>query len=176
MARSSHPGWAVERLSKSHDRTSFCCGKPLLDSYIQRLATQHEDKNMGRTYVAVVPPNPLVLGYYTISSGSIAFESVPEAIRRKLPTYPIPVAHLGRLAVDQSARGRRLGEFLLMDALARCLRISEQIGIHCVDVVAIDDDAARFYLKYGFLPLEDDPLHLLMPMKLVKKLPLQSSE
>jgi predicted N-acetyltransferase YhbS len=42
----------------------------------------------------------------------------PASIRRNMPN-PVPVAILGRLAVDKSCQGRGLGVALLQDAVVR---------------------------------------------------------
>lgn len=170
MAETDFPVWRIERLSASHDRTSFCCGQPALDEFLQRLATQYDKKDMGRTYVAVVPGQTQVQGYYTLSTGAVAFQDVPAEVSRKLPRHPIPVAHLRRLAVDQSAQGKKLGKALLLDALRRCLQFSEEIGMFAVEVIALGQSARAFYLKFGFTPLADDPLHLYRPTKKLRKL------
>jgi GNAT superfamily N-acetyltransferase len=110
-----------------------------------------------------------VIAYHCISSGAVSFEEMPE---KRLPRYPIPVVHLGRLAVDLHHQGKGLGEFLLMDALKRAQMVSEQIGVYAVEVRAIDEGARRFYVKYGFTELKDDKLHLYLPMSVVGKLAL----
>ncbi len=85
-----------------------------------------------------------------------------------LPKHPVPTAHLGRLAVDLSCRGQRLGETLLFHFLGRALGVSDCFGIFAVDVRATDEQAAAFYRKYGFIALEDDPLHLYLPLRTVQ--------
>ena len=170
MVRANPVDWRIERLSKTHDRASFCCGKAPLDEFIQRLATQYDKKDMGRTYIAIPPEGALVAGYYTLSTGAIAFASLPDEVSRKLPRHPIPVLHLGRLAVDRSARGKRLGETLLLDALRRCCELAEQIGVYAVEVYALDEEARNFYLKYGFTSLAEDALHLYLSMKAIRQL------
>ena len=107
-----------------------------------------------------------------MATGAVQFAEVPEELRKRLPKYPVPVAHLGRLAVDATAQGQRLGELLLMDALARIVGAADSIGIHAVEVVAIDENAIRFYLKYGFTALLDDPHHLYISIKTLRKLGL----
>lgn len=74
------------------------------------------------------------------------------------------------MAVDQSAQGKRLGEGLLLDALQRALDLSVGLGVYAVEVDAIDDDAVKFYQKYGFSPLLDDPLHLYLPIVTIETL------
>ena len=164
--------WVIERLTDAHDRSSFSCGKPPLDEFLKKLAGQYDRRDFARTYVAVVPPAPAVQGYYTLSGGALDLSELPEAVRKKLPRHPVPVACLGRLAVTQAAQGQNLGKALLLDALRRCSQASAEVALHAVEVEAIDEDAKRFYLKYGFLPLADDPLHLYLSMKAIQQLGL----
>ncbi|HMF56839.1 MAG TPA: GNAT family N-acetyltransferase [Pyrinomonadaceae bacterium] len=158
----------IEPLATRHDRRSFDCGEPSLNDFLQRFARQNDDKGLGRTFVAVRPGEAVVMGYYMMASGAVTFDTIPE----KPPRYPIPVAHIGRLAVDLRARGLGLGELLLIDALCRTTLIAESIGIYVVEVRALNETARAFYLKYGFVALLDDPLHLYLPMKTVRQLKL----
>ncbi len=160
--------WRIERLERSHERQSFACGKPPLDEFIVRLVSQYEKRNLGRTYVAVRPGERQVVGYYTLASGAIAFQNLPEVSARKLPKYPVPVVLLARLAVDGSAQGQGLSEGVLLDALDRCLGLADKVGIHAVEVGAIDQPAQAFYEKYGFTALLDSPLHLYLPLSTIR--------
>jgi GNAT superfamily N-acetyltransferase len=76
---------------------------------------------------------------------------------------------LARLAVDVSFHGQRLGEGLLMDALERSRALSAEMGVHAVEVAAIDGQAAAFYRKYRFTQLVDNPLHLYLPITTIEK-------
>jgi len=158
----------IEPLSARHDRSAFDCGEHSLNDYLQRFARQNDERGLGRTYVLVVPGQQQVLGYYTLSSGYVAFDTVPE----KLPRYPIPVVHLGRLAVDLRMQGQGAGRMLLLDALRQAARVSRHIGIYAVEVRALHDRARSFYLKYGFAPLLDDRLHLYLSLKSIQRLGL----
>jgi predicted GNAT family N-acyltransferase len=91
---------------------------------------------------------------------------VPE----NLPHHPVPVALVGRLAVDNTARGERLGETLLIHALRSAQRAAKIVGIYAVVVDALDESARSFYLKFGFNELTDDRLHLYLPMKVIERL------
>jgi GNAT superfamily N-acetyltransferase len=164
--------WTIERLTDAHDRSAFSCGKPPLDDFLKKLAGQYDRRDFARTYVAVVPPDSVVQGYYTLSGGSLDLSALPEAVPKKLPRHPVPVARLGRLAVTQTAQGQNLGKALLLDALRRCCRSSGEVALYAVEVEAIDDAAKGFYLRYGFAPLTDDPLHLYLSMKAVQQLGL----
>lgn len=154
-------------MSGAHDRTAFTSGNEALDQFLRSLVNQYEKRRLGRTYVAVRPPDPRVWGFYTLAPGSVTFENLPPAAERKLPRHPVPVVLLARLAVDRDAQGRGLGRRLLTDALARALDLSRSLGMHAVEVDAVDADASAFYRKFGFVPLVDRPLHLYLPMATV---------
>ena len=160
--------YIVEPLGAQHNRDAFDCEENSLNEFLKKYARQNDEKGLGRTFVAVKPGDPAIIGYYTIASGAVSFDTVPE----KLPRYPIPVAHLGRLAVDKQAKGQGVGAFLLIDALRRIAQVADQMGIYAVEVYALNESAKQFYLKYGFTTLKDDPLHLYLSMKKIRKLKL----
>ena len=162
--------WAIEPISKRHDRKHFDCGEESLNDYLKRYARQNAEMGIGKTYVAVRPPSVGVVGFYTLSTGSIEFDALPPEAARRLPKYPVPTAHLGRLAVDNTEQGRGLGGILLYDALERAAKAAEQIGIFAVTVEALHRQARDFYLRHGFHPLQHDELHLYLAVGTVRKL------
>jgi len=110
------------------------------------------------------------LGYYTLSAYGVRLETLPSAISKRLPRYPlIPATLLGRLAVSSAARGRRLGKLLLMDALYRSLRNTAAVASKGVIVDALDDAARAFYLQHEFIPLLDHPNRLFLAMATIEK-------
>ena len=152
--------FVIELLGKQHKRENFDCGEQTLNEFLKKYARQNSEKGFGRTFVAVLPDETDVLGFYTISSGSISFEIIPE----KLPRYPIPTVHLGRLATDVNLRGQGLGALLLIDALKRTVLAASELGIYAVELYALTENAKNFYLKYGFVALKDDEKHLYLPI------------
>jgi hypothetical protein len=169
------PRTRIETLTKQHDRSAFSCGKPDLDEYLKRFARQN-DETVTRTWVLVTEGSPVVHGSYAVRAGHLICTQLPEADRRRLPGYPVPTFHLARMAVDRASKaspaaaGLRPGERLLMHVLKKAVEASRVMGIFAVEVVAIDDDAAGFYRRYGFTPLVDRPLHLFLGMKTIQRL------
>lgn len=164
--------WTIEELASDHDRAGFSCGHESLNHFLTQFASQNQKTGVSRTFVALMPGERTVRGYYALAAGSVQFQSLTEAQRKRLPKYPVPVAHLGRLAVDRSVQGQGLGVHLLIDAFHRVVQAERTLGIHAIEVVAIDEAAKRFYLKYGFTEFADDPHHLFISMKTVRKLGL----
>ena len=159
----------IERLGSEHDRSAFASGAEPLDTYLRQFSLQNDRKGVGRTFVVVRAGMAAVVGFYTLSAGSVRAEVLPPAAAKKLPRYPVPVAHLARLAVDRSTQGQGLGAALLVDAFRRVLLASDVMAVHAVEVVAKDDGARRFYERYGFISLQDDPLHLYLPLATIRK-------
>ena len=157
--------WSIDRLGKQHERNEFTCGEASLDTFIRQLVTQYERRRLERTFAATETGATRVAGYYTLAASSFDESALPAADRKKLPKHPIPTIHLGRLAKDQLFRGKGLGELLLFHGLRTAKDLSEKLGAFAVDVLAIDERAKSFYRKYGFVELEDNPLHLYLPMK-----------
>ncbi|HEX3150349.1 MAG TPA: GNAT family N-acetyltransferase [Gemmataceae bacterium] len=162
--------WVIEALGKDHIRDAFDCGKPPLNEFLRSHAGQYERKEIGRTFVAVAAGSPVAVGYYTLAAGSVEPARLPVKHAKKLPRHPIGVVLLGRLAVDRSAQGKHLGGDLLIDASIRCVRTANQVGVFALTTSAIDDEAARFYGRFGFLPFVDNPHHLFLPVETLRKL------
>lgn len=159
--------WREEALSRVHDRTSFDCGVPALNEYLQRYARQNHESGGAKTFVAVSTDAPSsILGYYTISPGAVAFARTPAAVTKKLGRYEVPVFRLGRLAVSLSAQGRGLGGDLLLAAGDRALAVSQAVGGVALAIDAKDERAAGWYERFGALRLLDDPLDLELVLSL----------
>lgn len=168
MARSLK--WQIVPLTKQHDRTSFDCGEPALNEWIQKYAGQSQELRIVKVYVLVERGDDKVLGYFALRAGQVDFATIPRELRKRLPRYPIPVVHLARLAVDRSLRGQGFGGDLLIAALEKSLLVADSIGAHALEVYAKNEVAIRFYEHYQFRPMLDDVRHLYLPMAVVKKL------
>jgi len=147
----------IELLSKKHKKAAFECGKEMLDNYFRRRASQDVKRKLSVCFVWEDVETGLIKGYYTLSNNSIPLHVIPEKWRKKLPEsyISIPATLLGRLAVDIRFQGKGVGQILLIDALKRSYKVSEGIGSFAIVVDPLDDEAVKFYEKYGFIKLPD---------------------
>lgn len=157
----------IGSLERHHDRLDFDCGESALNTFLQRLARQQSDRDFSRTYVATAPGESRVRGFYALSSASVSFEHWPTDL--KLPRYPVPVARIGRLAVDLREQGSGIGAALLQHALHVVAQLAQQIGLFAVVVDAKNEAAASFYMRYGFTRLPEQTMTLFLTTDVVRR-------
>ena len=157
-------GCLIRPLDAAVAPADFHCGQKPLDDYIQRYASQDVRRNLARVFVVMPAAEPMRLAaFYTVSAGRVACLNLPQTIARKLPRYPVPVALVGRLAVDSLFQGKGLGSILLADACRRVAGAASVLAVAGIIVDARDAAAAAFYRHHGFVPLPGNPDRLLLP-------------
>ena len=149
-------------LTADHQLDDFVCGVDSLDDWLKRRAYPNQVNGASRSYV--VTEGKRVVGYYCLASGALQLSDTPSALRRNMPD-PVPVAILGRLAVDKSYQGRGLGVALLQDALVRTAQAAGILGIRGLLVHALSIEAKIFYEHYGFVASPTQPMTLILSLK-----------
>lgn len=154
----------IRALASEVETAGFRCGEVALDEYLHRYARQDIKRGVARVFVASPAEQARVLaGFYTLSAASVAAEQLPEALRKKLPRYPVPAALLGRLAVSETAQGQGLGSILLVDACKRVAAASQTLAVAAIIVDAKSPAAAAFYRHFGFVELPGQPGRWMLP-------------
>ena len=156
----------------NHDRAAFSCGNASLDQYLREQASQDIRRGLATVFVITAKDDPkTILSYYTLSSRELRLEQLPAEMAKRAGKYGyVGVTLLGRMAVAEKCKGTGLGTFTLMNALEKSFHATREVASWAVFVEAIDDAAARFYRKYGFIGLLEDEHKLFLPMKTIAKL------
>ncbi|MFZ2871150.1 GNAT family N-acetyltransferase [Zavarzinia sp.] len=155
--------FAIEALSRDHDRAAFVCGNERIDSYFRTAVSQDVKRHYATCFVARDLSTGRVAGFYTLSSSHVPLIDIPEQLAAKLPRYPtVPAVLIGWLARHSDFAGLGLGEALLFDAIKTVA--SAPIGAHAIFADAIDAPALAFYEAYGFTALKDQPRRLYLPV------------
>jgi GNAT superfamily N-acetyltransferase len=153
----------------AHEVANFACGEESLDRWLHRYAGQSERRDATRTFVAV-DEHGVVRGYYTLVAGQLEHAEATEAVRKGLSRhFPIPVAVLARLAVDEHSQGQGLGASLLNDAFERICRAAQEVAVRAVVVHALDKSAVDFYERFGFRSLGTAPKTLMVTLAELRK-------
>lgn len=161
---------ATEPFDRTRHRVDeFACGQETLDRWLRAYAGQSQRRDAARTFVTA-EPDGTVAGYYTLVAAQVEHSAATATVRKDLsPHFPIPVALLARLAVASPHQRVGLGRSLLLDALRRVLRASEELAVRAVTVDALDERAASFYRAFGFEPSDLAPNTLMAPLKIVRE-------
>ncbi|MGD9739926.1 MAG: GNAT family N-acetyltransferase [Bauldia sp.] len=154
---------APSPLLAAHDVSGFSCGHDALDAWLKERALKSEGRS-ARTFVVLAGQE--VVGYYSLATGSVARETAPRKIRVNAPD-PIPIALIGRLAVDRRLAGHGIGSAMLADGLKRILQLSLSIGCAAAVVHAIDEKAIGFYQRMGFVAWPPDGRTLFLPLETI---------
>lgn len=159
----------IEHLTKHHDRKSFDCGDQKLNEFLQKTARQHAERGISRTFVLVDGDSPkTILGYYTLTVCEVLPGKIADSRLQSYP-HPMPAAKLARLAICADNQKNGFGQNLLFNAMERSAQISENVGLVGVFVDVKDDKVASYYAKFGFIPTENNPLVLYLPIATIRQ-------
>ena len=138
-------------LGENHDVASFDNGEASLDSWLREHAARTARRHLSATHVWA-GAGGRVMGYVTMASGLIARGDLPKALGHGYPDR-IPATLIGRLALDESLHGHKLGGVLLAEALQIAAASAITIAAAFVVVDALHERAVGFYLHHGFTML-----------------------
>jgi GNAT superfamily N-acetyltransferase len=163
----------VELDKEQHNRISFDCGVEALNSFLQQSAVRHKEAGISMTMVLPAQDESSgICAYYTLCHTEIERQTLPPALAKKLPRYPVPVLLIAQLAVHEQAQGQGLGKITMIRALRHCLEINAHLPSYAVVVDALEKNVQGFYAQYGFqvLDVHKQRARLFLPMKAVERL------
>jgi GNAT superfamily N-acetyltransferase len=156
-----------------HDLKSFDCGKASMNTFLSNFAEKHSKLGLSRTYVLpqiIETVKAPIAAYFTLASSNVAREKIPA--KQRLPSYPVPVVLLARLAVDKKHKGKGLGSKTLVQALREAVALSNA-GLPTYGLIldVLDEEALGFYKHFNlFDAFTDDPMRLFVSMKTLEQI------
>lgn len=159
---------APERLAENHRLDDFRCSQPSLTHWLVEKARHNQQEGASSCFVVCDDNDLGVVGYYALAAGAVQRAVAPGSIRRSMPDPP-PMAVLGRLAVHEDYAGQGIGSGLLQDAVRRCLRTAQDMGVRALLCHAIDQAAKEFYLHHGFVESPVEPLTVMLSLSSIAR-------
>ncbi len=135
---------------------NFDCGRPSLNTWLQRHAWRNQQTGASRSNVVCDSATGGIVGYVALAAGQIERAHLPKTLQANRPD-PLPVILLGQLAVDRRHQGLGYARSLLHFALTLSVRLSHDIGCFGVLTHPLDDGVRAFYARFGFETLPFDP-------------------
>lgn len=157
----------ITPLDRSYDRAGFDCGVAELNAFLKTTARQHCQKGISRTFV-LTDGGKAIIGFFALSLCEVKPEPLPSGYAGKYPAHPLPAVRLARLAVSRKEQGKHYGKLLLTEAVYRTALIAEQAGLISLFVDAKDDTARKFYERYGFISIPEQPMQLFLPIETIR--------
>jgi GNAT superfamily N-acetyltransferase len=159
----------LEDLGKQHDRKRFDCGEVALNTFLQTLARQQQDKGISKTFVLVDTTQPgIILGFFSLTACEVISVDLPPKLAKKYPDRA-PGAKLARLAVDSTQQRKGYGQILMIEAMKKALLVAEHIGIIGFFVDAKNPSARCYYEQFGFISFRNRPLEMFLPLATLRQ-------
>jgi GNAT superfamily N-acetyltransferase len=160
--------YVIGPLGKQHNRAAFRCADHHITNYFRRHALVNMQSRIANVWVLHDPGADRVVGFYTLSTTSADFSTLPEQFTTNLPRYPVPVVLLGRMGVDRRYERQGFGKWLVIDALMRVYR-QDVMAVYGM-VVDPKEGVRDFYTKnFNFVPLGDNSDHLFLHLETFMK-------
>ncbi len=157
----------IRRLKRRESIESFDCGDADLNDFILKESPLYRQALLAVSYVVENKHNYAVSAYFSLANDKVAlndFESKTEFNRfrkhrfvneKRLKSYP--AVKICRLGVDLSMKGQHMGSFLL-NFIKSYFLMNNKTGCRFLTVDAYAD-AIPFYLKNGFIPLNNEDIN-----------------
>ncbi|MGV0794751.1 GNAT family N-acetyltransferase [Mycolicibacterium sp. XJ1819] len=155
--------------SEYHILDGFDCGKEQLNTWLVQQAVRADQTRTAQVTVWTPLGECRVCAYFAICPTVVSRkdDGISGSLAGGVST--IPGYLIAKLALDSSLHGRGFGEQLLRDAIARVVEASNHGGGRLIVVDAIDDEAAEFYVRYGFVPVRNCERRLVMKIATAAK-------
>ena len=135
------------RLQADDDLASFDSGQSALDEWLRCSAAHADAMRTARTFIW--EQRGAVIAYFSLAGHVLEREALPRPLARGSPDR-VPAVLIARLALHRDLHGPGLGGLLLADAVERVAAATEIVAARFVVVDAIDNQAASFYVHFGF--------------------------
>ena len=156
--------YRIYKLAEDEKINTFDCGDTDLNDFAMNEAQPYRKEKLAVTYTLVSKEDSSeIAAFFCLLNDRISvtdFDNKTEYNRfrkrfvnaKRIKSYP--AAKIGRFAVAKSMKGKSIGSFLL-DFIKSFFVVDNKTGCRFLTVDAYAD-AVPFYLKNGFVPLNED--------------------
>jgi predicted GNAT family N-acyltransferase len=139
-----------EILNERHNLSQFDCSKDDetgLNEFIHDEALQFQKENLGVTYLFF--HNNVIVGFATLAMSQIEIKQTKIKPPFETSIRDYPALMIGRLATDNSYRGRHVGLSISLWCVSKAKQLSKEVGCRLI-IILTNDKKANFYGNCGF--------------------------
>jgi len=143
--------------------TFICTRNTDLQNFLHNKATTFEKNLRSRTYLYIDNNSQEVAAYFTITISTLHTDGISPEVIELLDGYKddiasIPCFLIGQLGKSDKFEPRKIGEFILDDAIEIIDKSQNALGGRFILLDAINKkQVIKFYEANAFFPIEDDP-------------------
>jgi hypothetical protein len=153
---------SVRRVKKLLE--TFSCTRNIdLQDFLYNKAVTFEKNLRSRTYLYIDNTTQEVVAYFTITISTLHTDSISPEVIKLLDGYKddvasIPCFLIGQLGKSDKFEPRKIGEYILDDAIEIIDRSQQSLGGRFILLDAINkEQVVKFYEANAFFPIEKDP-------------------
>jgi hypothetical protein len=145
---------APVKLNETHNLDPFDCGEESINEYLKKKAIKAQASKTATVFVTCIKGTNTVVGYYTLSNGSIMrADVVPKKAQRNSPQQH-PITVLGRMGVCKTLQG----------TVICALAAAEDVASTALVVHPLNEQLVGLYEKAGFLRCPQiSPITMMLP-------------
>ncbi len=143
---------------------TFSCNRNIdLRDFLYNKAVTFEKNLRSRTYLYIDNSTQEVAAYFTITISTLHTDSISPEVIELLDGYKndiasIPCFLIGQLGKSDKFEPRKIGEYILNDAIEIIDRSQRSLGGRFILLDAINKEKIiKFYETNAFFPIEEDP-------------------
>jgi ribosomal protein S18 acetylase RimI-like enzyme len=146
-------------------RAAFTCGETTLDNYIKITAARQQEENLTRVRVGCLDDNNDIICFHALNAHNLNISELDPQFKKRFERYDaIPSVYLSMIGVHVAHQSHGIGRFMLYDAMRQVVRAAEHIGVHFLVLDALNQMAAKLYLRLGFEQLASNPERMIIAM------------
>ncbi|MCB4758101.1 MAG: hypothetical protein LGB02_01815 [Sulfurovum sp.] len=144
-------------------KTFSCARNRDLQDFLYNNAVTFEKNLRSRTYLYINNTTQEVAAYFTITINTLHTDSISPEVIELLDGYKndvasIPCFLIGQLGKSDKFEPRKIGEYILNDAIEIIDQSQKSLGGRFILLDAINkEQVIKFYEANAFFPIEEDP-------------------
>jgi hypothetical protein len=129
----------------------FNSGVKDIDDWAQKKAFKQHTSGFKRVFVCREAGEASSKGFYSLSLTEQTSGKLLDSDHRNIWQKGVPFVYVDWVACLRSLRGTKLGTFMLMDAINRIARISNDLPVYGVCLRSLNRKTTERYAEFGFV-------------------------
>lgn len=160
----------VRPLTNKDCLKKFDCGNNDINSFALSKAHKWAEQGRARVFASHFDNAPMGIGFYSLTFSTEEGNKLGGRGAQIYKDQKVPIVYLGYLGVRRSYQRHGIGTILLIDALTRAYRVSNDVAFYGVALRSLNEKTTTFYERFGFGHIEKGEPMMMIPIWTIKDL------